>query len=111
MRRFTANKLKEVRAERGYSQREVAKYMHISDRTLRAIEANERQVTTDEIIQFSRIYRVDVRELLLEEYVNQSEEQILFNRYISLYRLFDQLGDKDKEDVAWVLKQRIAGLI
>ena len=32
-------------------------------------------------------------------------------RYISLYRLFDQLGDKDKEDVAWVLKQRIAGLI
>ncbi|SCW41365.1 Helix-turn-helix [Lachnospiraceae bacterium C10] len=111
MRRFTANKLKEVRVERGYSQREAAKYMHISDRTLRAIEANERQVTTDEIIQFSRIYRVDVRELLLEEYVNQSEEQILFNRYISLYRLFDQLGDKDKEDVAWVLKQRIAGLI
>jgi transcriptional regulator with XRE-family HTH domain len=111
MRRFTANKLKEVRVERGYSQREAAKYMHISDRTLRAIEANERQVTTDEIIQFSRIYRVDVRELLLEEYVEQSEEQILFNRYISLYRLFDQLGDKDKEDVAWVLKQRIAGLI
>ena len=54
---------------------------------------------------------MDVRELLLEEYVEQSEEQILFNSYISLYRLFDQLGDKDKEDVAWVLKQRIAGLI
>ena len=111
MGRFTAKKLKEVREERGYSQSEAAKYMHISDRTLRAIEANERQVTTDEIIQFSRIYRVDVRELLLEEYVEQSEEQILFNRYISLYRLFDQLGDKDKEDVAWGLKQRIAGLI
>ena len=111
MGRFTAKKLKEVREERGYSQSETAKYMHISDRTLRVIEANERQVTTDEIIQFSRIYRVDVRELLLEEYVEQSEEQILFNRYISLYRLFDQLSDKDKEDVVWVLKQRIAGLI
>jgi hypothetical protein len=30
---------------------------------------------------------------------------------ISLYHLFDQLGNKEKEDVAWVLKQRIAGLI
>jgi len=28
-----------------------------------------------------------------------------------LYRIFDQLGDKDKEDVVWVLKQRIAGLM
>ncbi len=111
MGRFTANKLKEVREKCGYSQSDAAKYMKISDRTLRAIEANERQVTSDEIIQFSRIYRVDVRELLLESYAEQSEEQILFNRYISLYRLFDQLGDKDKEDVIWVLKQRIAGLI
>ena len=111
MSRFTANQLKVIREERGFSQSEAAKYMHISDRILRAIEANERQVTSDEIIQFSRIYQVDVRELLLEEYVEQSEEQILFNRYISLYRIFDQLGDKDKEDVVWVLKQRIAGLI
>ena len=111
MSRFTANQLKVIREERGFSQSEAAKYMHISDRTLRAIEANERQVTSDEIIQFSRIYQVDVRELLLEEYVEQSEEQILFNRYISLYRIFDQLGDKDKEDVVWVLKQRRAGLI
>ena len=34
---------------------------------------------------------MDVRELLLEEYVEQSEEQILFNRYISLYRIFVNL--------------------
>ena len=76
MSRFTANQLKVIREERGFSQSEAAKYMHISDRTLRAIEANERQVTSDEIIQFSRIYQVDVRELLLEEYVEQSEEHI-----------------------------------
>ena len=111
MSSFTARKLRAVRESIGMTQAEAAKYMHMDERTLRRIEANEKSVTSDEIIQFSRIYRVDVRELLLEEYVEQSEEQILFNRYISLYRLFDQLGDKDKEDVAWVLKQRIAGLI
>ncbi|SDX00115.1 Helix-turn-helix [Lachnospiraceae bacterium KHCPX20] len=111
MSSFTARKLREVRKSLNMTQTEAAKYMHMAERTLRRIESNEKAVTTDEIIQFSRIYRVDVRELLLEEYVEQSEEQILFNRYISLYRLFDQLDDKDKEDVAWVLKQRIAGLI
>ena len=42
MSRFTANKLKEVRAERGYSQSEAAKYMHISDRTLSAIAAQRK---------------------------------------------------------------------
>ena len=111
MSTFTARKLREVRESLNMTQIEAAKYMHMDERTLRRIESNEKAVITDEIIQFSRIYRVDVRELLLEEYVEQSEEQILFNRYISLYRLFDQLSDKDKEDVAWVLKQRIAGLI
>ena len=111
MSSFTARKLRAVRESIGMTQADAAKYMHMDERTLRRIERNEKAVTTDEIIQFSRIYRVDVRELLLEEYVEQSEEQILFNRYISLYRIFDQLGDKDKEDVVWVLKQRIAGLI
>ena len=85
MGRFTANKLKEVREERGYSQSEAAKYMHISDSTLRAIEANERQVTTDEIIQFSRIYRVDVRELLLEEYVEHRRFRVVGEMVIKVY--------------------------
>ena len=111
MSSFTSRKLRVVRESIGMTQGEAAKYMHMNERTLRRIESNEKAVTTDEIIQFSRIYRVDVREFLFEEYVAQSEEQILFNRYISLYRLFDQLSTKDKEDVVWVLKQRIAGLI
>lgn len=42
MGRFTAKKLKEVREERGYSQSEAAKYMHISDRTLSAIAAQRK---------------------------------------------------------------------
>lgn len=111
MSAYTAMKLKEVRIASGYTQDMVAKYMKISRRRLQAIEANESAVSTDEIIQFARIYKVDVRELLFESYAELPEEQILFDRYILLYRLFDQLGDRDKEDVIWVLKQRIAGLI
>jgi transcriptional regulator with XRE-family HTH domain len=108
---FTAKKLKETRNKVGLSQEEVAQALKISPRKVRTIEANESQPTSDEIVEFARLYKVDVRELLLESYAEESEEQILCNRYISLCRLYDQLSTKDKEDVFWVIKQRIAGLI
>ncbi len=85
--------------------------MKISRRRLGYIESNNNQSTSDEIVEFAKLYKVDVRELLLESYAEESEEQILCNRYISLCRLYDQLSTKDKEDVFWVIKQRIAGLI
>ena len=111
MSEFTARKLRELRDAANISQSEAAKRMHISERKLRTLESGEREVTSDEIIEFAKLYKVDVRELLLESYAEESEEQILCNRYIALCRLYDQLSTKDKEDVFWVIKQRIAGLI
>ena len=111
MSEFTAKMLREARNVVGLSQDEAANRMKISRRKLQRIEANENQVTTDDILEFAKLYTVDVRELLLESYAEESEEQILCNRYISLCRLYDQLSTKDKEDVFWVIKQRIAGLI
>jgi transcriptional regulator with XRE-family HTH domain len=111
MAEFTAKKLKESRVSRGLSLDEASEAMKISRRRLIYIESNEREVTSDEILDFAKLYKVDVRELLLESYAEESEEQILSNRYISLLRLYDQLSDRDKEDVIWVIKQRIEGRI
>ena len=108
---FTAKKLKEAREKRNYSQEEVANRMKMSRRKLISIEANEAQISSDEILEFAKLYKVDIRELLLEEYAESGEEQILSNRYISFLRLFDQLSDKDKEDIVWVVKQRLKGAI
>ena len=108
---FIAKRLKETRNNAGFSQEEAAKKMRISERKLRAIESNQSDVSADEIIDFAKLYKVDVRELLLESYMEQSEEQILCKRYPSLIRYFDQLSDRDKEDVIWVIKQRIDGYI
>jgi len=108
---FTAKKLKEARTKSGLSLDEASERMKISRRRLGYIESNNNQPTSDEIVEFAKLYKVDVRELLLESYAEESEEQILCNRYISLCRLYDQLSTKDKEDVFWVIKQRIAGLI
>ena len=83
----------------------------MSRRKLISIEANEAQISSDEILEFAKLYKVDIRELLLEDYAESGEEQILSNRYISFLRLFDQLSDKDKEDIVWVVKQRLKGAI
>ncbi len=106
---FTARKLRESRAAANLTLDEAAERMKISRRRLGYIESNENQPTSDEIVAFARLYEVDVRELLLETYQDSGEEQILCNRYASFLKLFDQLTDREKEDVIWVIKQRIAG--
>ena len=108
---FIARRLKEVRIKASISQEEASRRLGISERKMRAIEAGQNDVSADEILELAKLYKVDVRELLLEEYADTSEEQVLGNRYISLLRLFDQLSDRDKEDVIWVIKQRVAGYI
>lgn len=108
---FIAKQLREQREKSGLSQKQVADRMQMSVRNLRRLELNELEASAYDIIYFAKLYKVDVRELLLESYVEQDEEQILFNRYASVFKLYDQLSDKDKEDIAWVLKQRIKGYI
>lgn len=59
----------------------------------------------------AKLYKTDVREFILENYVDENEEQVLCNRYASFLKMFEQLSDRDKEDVVWVIKQRLQGRI
>ena len=106
---FTGKRLKEARVLSGLSQNEAAKKMNMSRRSLNYIETGEREVTSDRIVDFAKLYNIDVREVLLESYVMESEERLLCSRYASFLKLFDKLSDKDKEDVIWVIKQRVSG--
>ena len=111
MSKNTATKLKEARKTANMTQNEVANALGMSVRRVKSFEIGEQTLTVDDLLEFAKLYKVDVRELLLEEYSETNEEQILCNRYISLLRLFDQLSDRDKEDVIWVIKQRVDGYI
>ena len=108
---FIAKKLKETRIAANFSQEEAAKKLNMSERKLRSIESDQTPVSVDDILEFARLYKVDVRELILESYVEAGEEQILCNRYASFVRLFERLSDREKEDVIWVIKQRLNGAI
>ena len=111
MSRFTAKMIKEARINANMSQEEAAKALGITVRTLRSFENNQHPVSVDDLLNMARLYKTDVREFILENYVQEKEEQILCNRYGSFLKLFDQLSDREKEDVVWVIKQRINGTI
>lgn len=111
MSNFAAKMIKEARNRVNLSQEEAATALGITDRTLRPYENNQYPVSVDDLLNMAKLYKVDVRELLLESYVDAEEEQILCNRYASFLKLFDKLSDRDKEDVIWVIKQRLDGRI
>ncbi len=106
-----ARKLKAARIDAHLSQNEVAIKMGLSERKIRSIENNEHSITIDDLLEFAKLYNVDPRELFMESYEKISDEQALCNRYASFLELLDQLSDKDREDIIWIVKQRVEGKI
>ena len=107
MASFTARKLKEIRNRLGLLQDEVAKKMNISKRNLQRIESGEISVNVEEIVAFAKLYKVDVRELIYESYVDEEEERILFDRYAAVFRVYNKLSDRNKEEVYRILKDYV----
>lgn len=85
MTKFTASRLKEARKTANMTQNEVANALGMSVRRVKSFEIGEQALTVDDLLEFANLYMVDVRALLLEEYVETSEEQLLCNRYIWIW--------------------------
>ena len=49
--------------------------MKTNKRVISQTEANKRTISADELAQFSRIYNVDVRELLFVDFTSEGEER------------------------------------
>jgi transcriptional regulator with XRE-family HTH domain len=59
--------LRRLRAERSWTQEDVAANAGINPRTVRDLEAGRLNVTLDTLERLARAYRVDVTELLRHE--------------------------------------------
>jgi transcriptional regulator with XRE-family HTH domain len=111
MSEFTAKKLKEARMKAEITQDEAAALMNVTRRAISEMEAGKRSISADELAQFSRIYSVDVRELLFVDFTAEGEEQRLAAKYSSFFKLLEKLSDREVEDVFWVIKRRVDGLL
>ena len=110
MSEFTGKKLKEARVKKGLSQDDAANLMNVAKRAISEMEAGK-SISADELAQFSRIYNVDVRELLFVEFTEAGDEQRLTAKYSSFLKLLEKLSDREVEDVYWVIKRKVEGLL
>lgn len=111
MSEFTAKMIKEARIKAGYTQDEAAELMKTNKRVISQTEANKRTISADELAQFSRIYNGDVRELLFVDFTSEGEEKRLAAKYSSFFKLLERLSDRDVEDVYWIIKRKVDGLL
>ncbi|MCI5724238.1 MAG: hypothetical protein MR283_09620 [Erysipelotrichaceae bacterium] len=85
--------------------------MKLNKRAISQIEAAQRNLSADELAQFSRIYEVNVRELLFLEFTEAGKEQRFAAKYSSFFKLLEKLSDRDIEDVYWAIKRKVEGLL
>ena len=86
-------------------------YSNVTRRAISEMEAGKRSVSAEEVAQFSRIYKVDVRELLFVEFTEAGDEQRLTAKYSSFLKLLEKLSNREVEDVYWVIKRKVEGLL
>ena len=87
-------KLREARNRVSMYQSVAAEKMGMSRPTLSAIETDKRQVTTDELVKFSELYKVNVNDLLYEV------DDVSGNkRVIEYYKKFIALPEEKQKEV------------
>lgn len=96
-----AQRLKDARVASGLSQDHAAKKMGLQRPAISEIEAGNRKVSAEEIIQFAELYRVKKAWLLLEE----TDEELMQNeKYQFAARELSKLDKEDMEKVLAVLR-------
>lgn len=89
-------KLKDARLYLGLTQEDVAKLMDLNRNAIIGIENGSRKVSAEELAQFSKIYGWSMEKLM--------EENVENNMVPMFARTFNELSDKDKQEILNLIK-------
>ena len=93
-----AERLKEARIASGLSQAQAATQLKLQRPAISEIEAGNRKVSAEEIIQFANLYKVDSNWLLLQDSQEETEQFKLAAREL------EKLSEDDLKKVMDILK-------
>lgn len=97
-----AERLKEARIMAGLSQDNAAKMLNLQRPAISEIESGKRKVSAEEVIQFSKVYKVSATWLLLKE----EEDAELTNELKVAARELSKMSDVDREKLLYILNIR-----
>lgn len=95
-----AERLKEARTMAGLSQESAAKIMGVQRPAISEIEAGKRKVSAEEVIKFSKLYKVSTSWLLLKE----DNEQEMDEQLKVAARELSKMSEADRKKLIEVLK-------
>lgn len=101
-RKKIAERLKEARIMAGLSQDNAAKMLNIQRPAISEIESGKRKVSAEEIIQFSKVYKVSATWLLLKE----GDDVEVSNELKVAARELSKMSDVDREKLLYILNIR-----
>ena len=96
-----AGRLKEAREMAGLTQAQAADQLKLKRPAISEIEAGNRTVRAEEIIQFSKLYKVDTSWLLLQE---NDDATYMSEKFKFAARELGKLSQDDIDKVLQVLK-------
>lgn len=96
-----AERLKEARSLAGLSQENTARILSIPRPAISEIEAGRRKVSAEEIIQFSKLYKVSTSWLLLKE---EQEENEMDEQLKVAARELSKMNENDRKKLLEILK-------
>lgn len=95
-----AERLKEARVLAGLSQENAAKILGIQRPAISEIESGRRKVSAEEIIQFSKLYKVSTSWLLLKD-----ETEVEFDEQLKVAaRELSKMNDADRQKLLDILR-------
>jgi transcriptional regulator with XRE-family HTH domain len=95
-----AERLKEARILAGLSQENAAKILDIQRPAISEIESGKRKVSAEELIQFSKLYKVSTNWLLLKE----DEDAEMDEQLKVAARELSKMSEEDRKKLLEILK-------
>lgn len=81
------------------TQEHVAKIMNIGRDAIIRIEKGTRKVSTEELVKFSKLYRISIEDLLNNKNETYNTEQ-------AFVKGFEKLSEKDKKEILDLIKYK-----
>jgi len=98
-RREIAERLKKARELSGLSQSQVSQKLNVQRPAISEIEAGRRKVSAEELIQFSKLYKVDSSWLLSED----DDSEIAKGKLKFAARELSKMSEEDKNKLFEIL--------
>lgn len=110
------NKIKELRDEKGWSQKRLAEELNIHPVNMTKLEHGKNMPSADTLIKLAEIFNVSIDYLLSDEVKNRESTTLKDKELLESFEKIERMDERSKEIVkelleSFIIKQQIGKMI